>query len=88
LGTILPQAPGNVGAFQFFTVLALSLFAVDKATATGFATMMFVIVTVPLWLAGLIAVAMTGMKIRDLQHHAQSTFRASEETAAGSEARR
>jgi len=88
LGTILPQAPGNVGAFQFFPVLALTLFAVDKATATGFATMMFVIVTVPLWLAGLIAVAMTGMKIRDLQHHAQSTFRASEETAAGSEARR
>jgi glycosyltransferase 2 family protein len=88
LGTVLPQAPGNVGAFQFFTVMALRLFGVDRATAIGFATMMFVVVTVPLWLAGLVAVAMTGMKIRDLQHHAQRTFRTSEETAAGSEARR
>ena len=88
LGTVLPQAPGNVGAFQFFTVMALRLFGVDRATAIGFATMMFVVVTVPLWLAGLVAVAMTGMKIRDLQHHAQRTFRTSEETATGSEARR
>jgi uncharacterized protein (TIRG00374 family) len=81
LGTILPQAPGNVGAFQFFTVVALRLFGVDKATATGFATMMFVVVTLPLWLGGLIAVAITGLRIRDLQQHAQSTLSA---TAASS----
>jgi hypothetical protein len=74
IGTILPQAPGNVGAFQFFAVVGLHLFGVDKATATGFATLMFVVVTLPLWLGGLVAVAITGMGIRDLQNEAQKNL--------------
>lgn len=74
LGTILPQAPGNVGAFQFFAVVGLRLFGVDKATATGFATMVFIVVTVPLWLGGLLAVALAGTGIKDLQRRAQSSL--------------
>jgi len=74
LGTLIPQAPGNVGAFQFFTVVALRLFEVDRATATGFATLMFVVVTLPLWLGGFIAVAITGMRIKDLQRYARSSL--------------
>jgi uncharacterized protein (TIRG00374 family) len=73
-GTILPQAPGNVGALQFFTVVGLRLFGVDRATATGFATIMFVVVTVPLWLGGMLAVAVTGVRIRDLQRRAESSL--------------
>jgi uncharacterized protein (TIRG00374 family) len=80
LGTIIPQAPGNVGAFQFFAVLGLRIFGVDKATATGFATLLFVVVTVPLWLGGLIAVAIAGFKIRELQREARSSL---EPAAAG-----
>jgi uncharacterized protein (TIRG00374 family) len=80
LGTIIPQAPGNVGAFQFFVVLGLRLFGVDKATATGFATLLFVVVTLPLWLGGLIAVAIAGFKIRELQREARSEL---EPAAAG-----
>lgn len=84
LGTSLPQAPSNVGAFQFFTVVGLRLFDVDKATATGFATLMFVVVTLPLWLGGLIAVAIAGVRIRDLQSAAQSKL----DEPAAQEARR
>jgi len=83
LGTVLPQAPGNVGGFQFFTVVGLGLFGIDKALATGFATAAFMIVTVPLWLGGLIAVAVTGLKIRDLQAHAQSNLRNTAKDVAG-----
>jgi uncharacterized membrane protein YbhN (UPF0104 family) len=36
LGTAIPNAPANVGAFQFFTVLALTFFGVEKTAATGF----------------------------------------------------
>ena len=39
LGTIIPNAPANVGGFQFFVVLALGLFAVSKTTAAGFLTL-------------------------------------------------
>jgi hypothetical protein len=88
LGTILPQAPGNIGAFQFFTVVGLALFGVEKATATGFATLMFVVVTAPLWLGGLVAVAITGMRIRDLQSEAQKYIETPAAAAAESQNRR
>ncbi|MCC7174808.1 MAG: flippase-like domain-containing protein [Bryobacterales bacterium] len=72
IGTVLPQAPGNVGGFQFFTVVALHLFHVDKGVAAGFATLLFLVVTVPLLVGGAVAVALTGLRIRDLQHHARA----------------
>ena len=74
VGTVVPQAPGNVGGFQFFTVVALRLFDVDKATATTFATIMFVVVTVPLWLGGAVAAAMAGMNIKDLHEQANASL--------------
>jgi len=75
LGTILPQAPGNVGGFQFFAVVGLRLFDVDKSTATSLATIMFVVVTVPLWVGGLIAIATAGVRLKDLHKGARSSFR-------------
>jgi uncharacterized protein (TIRG00374 family) len=75
LGTIVPQAPSNIGGFQFFAVVALRLFGVEKDTATGFATIMFFVVTVPLWLGGAVASAMAGIGIKDLQRHAQASLR-------------
>jgi glycosyltransferase 2 family protein len=74
IGTILPQAPSNVGGFQFFTVVALRLFHVDKAAAAGFATLLFLVITVPLLLGGAVACALAGLRIKDLQHHASAGF--------------
>jgi uncharacterized membrane protein YbhN (UPF0104 family) len=74
VGTILPQAPSNVGGFQFFTVVALLLFGVDKDVAASFATVLFLVTTVPLWVGGAIACALAGLRIRDLQHHARAGF--------------
>ena len=74
IGTVVPQAPGNVGGFQFFTVVALQLFQVDKGVAAGFATLLFLVVTVPLLVGGAVAVALTGIRIKDLQHHARRGF--------------
>ena len=71
LGSIPPQAPGNMGSFQALTKLGLMLFGIDKADATGFATLLFFAVTVPLWLAGFIALALTGMSIHEIHHHAK-----------------
>jgi uncharacterized protein (TIRG00374 family) len=41
LGTALPNAPANVGSFQFFCVLALRLFGVEKTVAAGFSIVYF-----------------------------------------------
>ncbi len=61
LGTAIPNAPANVGSFQFFTVLALGLFGIDKTTAAAFSIVDFAALTAPLWLIGLMAIAGTGM---------------------------
>jgi len=73
LGTLLPQAPGNVGSFQFFAVVALRLCGVDKPEATGFATLLFFVVTVPLWLVGFLATLASGIGFGDIRRRAAET---------------
>jgi uncharacterized protein (TIRG00374 family) len=75
LGSIPPQAPGNMGAFQFFTILGLGLFGVPRGEATGFATLLFVVVTVPLWFGGFIALLATRMRLTDIHRHAHGHLR-------------
>ncbi len=75
LGSIPPQAPSNVGAFQFFTILGLQLFGVPRPDATGFATLLFVVVTVPLWLVGFVAVLATRMRLEEIHRDAHHHFR-------------
>lgn len=67
LGTALPNAPGNVGTYQFFCVVGLSLFGVDKTTATAFSVMAFIILTIPLLIIGLIALGRTGMSLTQIR---------------------
>jgi uncharacterized membrane protein YbhN (UPF0104 family) len=66
-GTAIPNAPSNIGTYQFFTVLGLSLFGVEKTTAAGFSVAVFVILTVPLWVLGIAAIARTGMRLKDVR---------------------
>ena len=70
-GTAIPNAPSNVGTYQFFTVLGLGLFGVDKTTAAGFSVAVFVILTIPLWAIGIFAVSRTGMTFREIRSAAQ-----------------
>jgi glycosyltransferase 2 family protein len=57
LGTAIPNAPGNVGTYQLACVAGLTLFGVDKTTATAFSLVVFVLLTVPVWCFGAIALA-------------------------------
>ena len=61
LGTLVPTAPANVGSYQFFTLLGLTLFGVEKATAAGFSLVVFVVLTAPLWAIGLWAFGSSGL---------------------------
>ncbi|MCW5977172.1 MAG: flippase-like domain-containing protein [Bryobacteraceae bacterium] len=74
LGSIPPQAPGNVGSFQFFTIVGLQLFGVDKMDATAFATLLFLVVTLPLWLAGFVALIATRMRLHEIHRDAHETM--------------
>lgn len=81
-GTALPNAPSNVGTYQFFTVLGLTLFGVDKTTATGFSVAVFVILTAALWIVGLFSLASAGMSFGDIRKDIETLFRGTRETDA------
>lgn len=59
-GTVLPNAPANVGVFQFFCVLGLALFHVQKAAAVSFSIVAFFLLSGPLWLVGFFALGRSG----------------------------
>lgn len=63
IGTAIPNAPSNVGTYQFFTVAGLQLFDIDKTLATGFSVVVFIVLTIPLWVLGLLAVSRSGMTL-------------------------
>jgi glycosyltransferase 2 family protein len=68
LGVSLPNAPANVGSYQFFCILGLGLFvAVDRNTAKTFSFFAWWWLTLPVALLGLYAALRSGLSIRSLR---------------------
>ncbi len=66
-GTLLPNAPGNAGVYQFFCVLGLTLFGVHKTAAAGFSIVVYFILKAPIWLIGFVIMAWSGLKVEDIR---------------------
>ena len=79
LGTVLPQAPGNLGAFQALVVVGLSLLGFDVSIAKRFAMILWGAITLPLLAAGFIALAITEFKIGELHLEAKASLSVSRE---------
>jgi|GEM_PF-3840736 len=71
LGIALPNSPVNVGSYQFFCVLALLLFGVDKTAASSFSITVFVLVSLPQIVLGAVALARSGMTMSALSEKAK-----------------
>lgn len=84
LGSVLPQAPGNIGLFQVVCTLVLTLFGVPGDTARRFAEILFAVVTLPLLVVGFIALVASGAKMGDIQREAQAEMRARQDELAKS----
>ena len=67
LGVSLPNAPANLGSYQFFCVLGLSVFEVEKTTATGFSFFAFLALTLPLAFLGFAALLRSGISLRSMR---------------------
>lgn len=70
--SVVPQAPGNLGTFQAAAAYGLILFGWDEALAKRFSFVLWGVVTLPLLIAGFIALAITGLNLRELRRDAQS----------------
>jgi glycosyltransferase 2 family protein len=67
LGVSLPNAPANVGSYQFFCVLGLSVFDVDKTTAAGFSIFAFLALTIPFVFLGFAALLRSGLSLHSMR---------------------
>ena len=73
LSAAIPQAPGNVGTFNYITTqLLVKVSHYGQDVASRFSILLWLVVTVPLLIAGLIALMFTGTHIRDLHLEARS----------------
>jgi glycosyltransferase 2 family protein len=67
IGISLPNAPANVGAYQFFCVLGLSIFGMEKTSATGFSIFAFMVLTLPFLFLGFWAVVRSGLTLHEMR---------------------
>lgn len=67
LGTVLPNAPANIGSWQFFCVLGLRLFGVPTAEAAGFSLVAYAIWTIPPVLMGGVALAFSPLSWKEIR---------------------
>ena len=73
LGTVVPQAPGNLGLFQFLVKESLEkIFNVVPDEAARFSLVLWGIVTLPLLIGGAISLSVTGLKLGALRSEAQN----------------
>ena len=88
LGTIIPNAPGNLGVFNSVAKLALMLLGVEAGTAFELSVVMWAALTFPLLIGGFVALFVTGLSIGEIHrharthHHAQRQLRRHHETPA------
>jgi uncharacterized protein (TIRG00374 family) len=68
VGMAIPSTPASVGVFQFFCVTGLELFGVPKPVAIGFSLLAFVVLTVPLSVAGFLALSQSGVGLRQVRN--------------------
>jgi glycosyltransferase 2 family protein len=67
VGVSLPNAPANVGSYQFFCVLGLRVFQIEPATATGFSIFAFLALSFPFVFLGFAALLRSGMSLRSMR---------------------
>ena len=71
LGVVIPNAPANLGTYQFFAALGMQLLGVDRYTATGFAITLFFVLMTPTWVTGFFALSESGTTLLRLHHEAR-----------------
>ena len=74
IGTLVPNAPGNIGMLQFFTYLGVKLAGGEGGTAFG--EVNFVFITLSRLLQGGVAILLTGVNLSEVHRHAHRAHRA------------
>jgi glycosyltransferase 2 family protein len=82
LGVSLPNAPANVGSYQFFCVVGLGVFHVEKSTATGFSIFAFLALTIPIALLSFVALIRSGLSLKSMREKVKGLPREAQKPGA------
>ena len=75
LSSIVPQAPGNLGSFNWVTARTLILFGLGSGHAKRFSLILWAVMTIPLIIIGFIALALEGVNMTHLQKQATAAVK-------------
>ena len=75
LSSIVPQAPGNLGSFQWVTARTLIMFGLASALSRRFSLILWAVLTLPLIAIGFIALALEGVSLTHLHREAAASAR-------------
>ena len=70
LSSIVPQAPGNLGSFQWVTARTLIMFGMAVGHAKRFSLILWAVVTIPLIIIGFVALTVAGVDMTHLRREA------------------
>lgn len=70
LSSIVPQAPGNLGSFQWVTARTLMMFGLASGHAKRFSLILWAVLTLPLIIIGFVALALEGINMSHLHQEA------------------
>lgn len=70
VGIRLPSSPGSLGVLHYLSVVALSLFGVDKSLALSYGLLLHLVTYLPSMLLGLLFLARSGYSLRRLRQSA------------------
>lgn len=78
LGSVIPQAPGNLGLYNLLTKAVLvRMFHQDSDVAARFSVVLWGTVTIPLLVTGFVALMVSGSKLFELKREAEDHARGS-----------
>jgi uncharacterized protein (TIRG00374 family) len=72
VGTLIPNAPANLGVFQATIIYALTKLYTERPEAAILAEIIFTVLTLPLLIGGAIAIFFAGFNLTDLHRHAHA----------------
>jgi glycosyltransferase 2 family protein len=81
LSSVVPQAPGNLGAFQWVAARTLMMFGLGTALAKRFSLILWAVVTLPLIVIGFFAITMEGLNLSHLHKEATGAAKDSRKIA-------
>jgi len=65
---MIPASPGALGTFEFFNILALAIFHIDKTSALSYALVNHFIGWVPVTLLGIYVLLKSGLSIKQIEN--------------------